>query len=178
MTVKKEMNPPKARRSSNFGRIHFAAIRKSLLHRNCLDALLVAASGKLRCKELVKALTTGLLVNEAAWEDDDIGIVVLADEVGNFGLPDEAGADALVLVERHRDTFARAAHCDAGIDLAALNSLGQSMAKSRVVARLFGQRTVVLELHTFLFKVLLYKLLQWKGGMVAGQSYNLNIHFL
>ena len=147
-----------------------------LLHRNRLDALLVTTSGELRCKELVKALAASLLVDETAREDDDIGVVVLADEVSDFGLPDEAGADALMLVERHRDAFARAAHCDAGIDLATLNSLCQSMAKSRVVARFFGQRAVVLELHTFLFKVLLYKLFQRKGGVVAGQSYNLNIH--
>ena len=57
---------PKARLSSNFGRIHFAAIRKSLLHRNCLNALLVTVTGELGCEELVKALAASLLVNETA----------------------------------------------------------------------------------------------------------------
>ena len=74
--------------------------------RDVLDALLVATTGEFGLEELVEALAAHFLGDEAAWEDDDVGIVVLADEVSDLWLPNETGTDALVLVEGHRDAFA------------------------------------------------------------------------
>ena len=70
------------------------------------NALLMAAAGKLSLEELVKALTANILLDETTWEDDDVGVVVLADEVGNLWTPYEASTDLLMLVERHGDAFA------------------------------------------------------------------------
>ena len=93
-----------------------------LLARNRLDALLMAASCKLSVEELVKALTAYFLADEATGEDYDIGIVVLADEVGNLGLPNKSGTNLLVLVEGHGDAFARTTHSDAWIDFTLLDA--------------------------------------------------------
>ena len=70
----------------------------------------------------VHNLTGHILVNEAAGHHQHVGIVVLADEVGNLGNPAQTSADALVLVQRHVDAFARAADGNAGEHLALLNA--------------------------------------------------------
>ena len=77
-----------------------------LLARNVFYALLVASACELCAEELVKALAAHLFCDEAAREDDDVGVVVLADEVGNLWLPNKSCAYMLVLVERHGDAFA------------------------------------------------------------------------
>ena len=79
---------------------------KLLFARNVLDALLMATTCELGVEELVEALTAYVLGDEAAREDDDVGVVVLTDEVGNLWLPYKTGTDALVLVEGHGDAFA------------------------------------------------------------------------
>ena len=66
----------------------------------------MTASRKFGVEEFVEALAADVFADEAAWEDNDVGVVVLADEVGDLGLPNKSGADALVLVEGHRDAFA------------------------------------------------------------------------
>lgn len=76
-----------------------------LLARNIFDALLVASASELCVEEFVKALTACLLADESAWEDDDVGIVVLADEMCNLWLPHKTCTYLLVLVESHRDAF-------------------------------------------------------------------------
>ena len=81
-------------------------VRGRLLDGDVVDAGLVTTAGELCLEELVEALAACLLGDETAGEDDDVGVVVLADEVGNLGLPDKACTDALMLVERHGDAFA------------------------------------------------------------------------
>ena len=66
----------------------------------------MSSACKLGVEELVEALTACLLADESAGEDDDVGIVVLADEVGYLRLPYKTSAYALMLVEGHGDTFA------------------------------------------------------------------------
>ena len=137
------------------------------------NALLMAAAGKLSLEELVKALTANILLDETTWEDDDVGVVVLADEVGNLWTPYEASTDLLMLVERHGDAFARATHGNAWIALASLNGIGQSVSVSGIVARLFGQGAIVMPLDTLLVEVLLDELLKWVGGMIARQTHEI-----
>lgn len=118
-------------------------------------------------EELVEALAANLFADEAAREDDDVGIVVLADEVGNLGTPDEAGANLLMLVERHRDAFAAAAHGDAGIAFTGFDGVGQSMAEGSIVAAFLGVGAVIVILDTLLIEVFLDKLFQRKCCVVA-----------
>ena len=141
------------------------------------NALLMAAAGKLSLEELVKALTANILLNETTWEDDDVGVVVLADEVGNLWTPYEASTDLLMLVERHSDAFARATHGNAWIALASLNGIGQSVSVSGIVARLFGQGAIVMPLDTLLVEILLDKLLEWESSVITGKTHkNLDFH--
>ena len=79
---------------------------KLLFARNIFDALLMATTCELSVEEFVEALTAYVFGDEAAREDDDVGVVVLTDEVGNLWLPYKTGTDALVLVEGHGDAFA------------------------------------------------------------------------
>lgn len=122
-----------------------------LFARNVLDALLMATASKLCVEELVKALAAGFFGDEATREYDDIGVVVLAYEMGYFGLPYKACTDLLVLVEGHGDAFARAAHGYAWIDLAVFDAFGEGMAVGGVVAGVFGVCAVIFIGNAFLF---------------------------
>ena len=55
----------------------------------------MSSACKLGVEELVEALTACLLADESAGEDDDVGIVVLADEVGYLGGPYTSPAPSL-----------------------------------------------------------------------------------
>ena len=50
------------------------------------------------------------------------------------------------------------------------------MAVGGVVARLLGEGTVILVGDSFLFEILLHKLLERKGCVVAGQSDGFDVH--
>ena len=118
----------------------------------------MATSCKLCIEEFVKALTAYVFADESAREDNDVGVVVLTDEVGNLGLPNKTGTDALMLVEGHGDAFARTAHGDAWIYFAFLDAFSQCVAIGGIVARLFGIGAVVLVLIAFLLKIFLDEL--------------------
>ena len=122
------------------------------------NALLMTTSSKLGVEEFVEALAAYVLGDESAREDNHVGVVVLADEVGNLGLPNKTGTDALVLVEGHGDAFARTAHGDAWIYFAFLDAFSQSVAIGGIVTRLFGIGAVVLVLVAFLLKIFLDEL--------------------
>ena len=87
-----------------FALLHACAIRP-LLDRNLCDPSCVAAAFEMGGEELVHYLSGHVGVDETAWHDEHVGIVVLTDEVGDFRNPAQAGADALVLVQRHRNAF-------------------------------------------------------------------------
>ena len=118
----------------------------------------MAAAFELGGEILVHDGTGGILVNETARHHEHIGIVVLTDEMGNLRNPAKAGTDALVLVERHVDAFARTADGDTGEYLALLDALSQCVAEVGVVAGVLGVGTVVFILVAFLFEVLLDEL--------------------
>ena len=128
------------------------------LNRNLVDSTLMASAFEVSCEELVHNLAGHVFVDEPAWHDEHVGIVVLTDEMGNLGNPAESCTDALVLVEGHVDALARAADGDAGEHFALLNALSQCMAEVRVVARLLVVRTVVFIGIALLVEVPLYEL--------------------
>ena len=47
----------------------------------------MASAFELRGEELVEAGCCGAFINEAPREDDDVGVVVLTDEMGYLGQP-------------------------------------------------------------------------------------------
>ena len=72
-------------------------------------------------KELVHDLTGHVVVDESAWHHEHVGIVVLADEMGNLWDPAQTGTYLLVLVQRDGDTLARATDGNTGINLTAFD---------------------------------------------------------
>ena len=87
----------------------------------------MAAAFEFGGEELVHDFVGHVFIDEAAGHHEHIGVVVLADEMGNFGNPAEAGSNGLVLVERHVDAFARTADSDAGEDFTFLDTASEGM---------------------------------------------------
>ena len=145
----------------------FVIIVLTLFAGNGFDALLMATSCKFCVEEFVEALAAYVFADETTGEDDDVGVVVLTDEVGNLWLPNKSGTDALMLVEGHGDAFARTAHGDAWIDFAFLDAFSQCVAIGGIVTGFFGIGAVVLVLVAFLFEIFLDELLQWECCMIG-----------
>lgn len=73
---------------------------------NLVNTLLMATAFKSGFEEFVHNLLRHLVVDETTWHDQDVGIVVLTDEVGNLRNPSQSGTNTLMLVEGHGNTFA------------------------------------------------------------------------
>lgn len=123
------------------------------------NALLMTTSSKLCVEEFVETLAAYVFADETTGEDDDVGVVVLSNEVSNLWLPNKTGTDALMLVEGHGDAFARTAHSDAWIYFAFLDAFSQCVAIGGIVTGFFGIGAVVLVLIAFLFEIFLDELL-------------------
>ena len=137
------------------------------LHRkDVFDALLMTATCKLGAEEFVKTLTAHFFADESAWEDNDVGIVVFADEMCNLRSPDKTGADALVLVEGHGDAFARTAHGNAAFHFTSFDAFSQLVTIGGIVATVFGVSAVVLIFNALLLQVALDELLERKSCMI------------
>ena len=109
-----------------------------LLAGNLIYAFLVTPALKLGGEVLVHDLTGHVLVDETSRHDKHVGIVMLADEMGNLWNPAETSTYGLVLVERHVDAFAAATDSYSREHLASLDATRQSMAEVAVVARLLS----------------------------------------
>lgn len=118
----------------------------------------------------------GLVVDEAAGQHDDVGIVVLADEAGDVLVPYQSSPHALVLVEGDGHALAAAADGDAGIDLAALDALCQGVGEVGIVYTLVAEGAVVLAGVAALLEIGEYKLFERIARVVAGQSDCLYFH--
>ena len=140
------------------------------LHGNLIDAALVAAAFEFGGEELIHDFAGHVFIDEAAGHHEHIGVVVLADEVGNFGNPAETGTNALVLVERHVDAFARTADSDAGEYFTFLDTAREGMTEVRVVARILSIGAVVLVFESFLLEILLDELFQGKASVIGGNA--------
>ena len=131
-----------------------------------VDAELVTSSLEWSVQVLVDDGGSFLVCDEAAWEYKSVGIVVLTDEVSNLHLPSQAGANAVVLVQRHCHTFTATADADTGAYDTGFDVFSEWVGKVRIVAGHITVRAVVFVLNTLLFEVLLNELLQRKAGMV------------
>ena len=136
----------------------------------------MASTLKFCREELIHDFLCHVIVDETAWHDKNICIVVLADQVSHFWNPTKSSANALMLVERHGNALAGATDADARIDLARLYALCKRMAKVGVVATLLGEGTIVFIRYVVLIKIFLDVLLQGKAGMITCQSYCFNFH--
>lgn len=143
---------------------------------NLLNAALMATALKRGLEELVHYCGCRVVVDESARHYEHVGVVVLAYEVGYLWNPRQSGANALMLVERHVDSFAAAADANARIYLAALNAAGEGVAEVAVVAARVAVCAVVLVGKAVLFEILYDEFFQWIAGVVAGYAYCLYFH--
>ena len=149
-----------------------------LLYGNLVYSTLVAASFK-RCAEEVVHNGNGFFVtDESAGHYQYVGVVVLAGETGYFGMPAEGGTDALVLVQRHADTFTATADGDAGVACAFFNGKGKRVGVVGIVAASFAVGSEIFIGDAFFLKISLYKLLKFISGMIACQTDCLDFHTL
>ena len=89
----------------------------------------MASALKRGFEELVHDCSCCLVVDEAAWHNQYVGIVVLTAEMGNLRNPCESGANTLMLVERDAYTLTTAANGNAGIYFATLDAFAKCMAE-------------------------------------------------
>ena len=151
-------------------------VQRPPLHRNLVDALLMAPALELGGEVFVHNFASHSLVNEAPRHYEHVGVVVLSNQMGNLWNPAKSGTNALMLVQRHVDSLAAAADGYARKNLASFNATRQGMTEVAIVARLLAVRAIVLVLVSLLLKILLNELLQCKASMVAGQSNCSNFH--
>lgn len=102
-------------------------------------------------EELVEDSLGSLVVNETSRKHDYIGIIVLADKLGDILVPSQARTYTLVLVKSHSHTFTAAADTDTRIDISILNAFCQSMGKIRIVYALVAICAIILNRITLLF---------------------------
>lgn len=86
-----------------------------------VNPLLMASAFEIRLKEFAHNFVGFFRRDETSRHDEHVGIVVLACQSGYLGLPAEGGTDALVLVQRHTDTFTASADGNSRIALSGFN---------------------------------------------------------
>ena len=146
------------------------------LNRNLIHALLMATAFEGCSKELVHNLTSHIVVDETTGHYQNVGIVVLTDEMCNLRNPAQTGTNLLVLVQGDRDTLARATDGNARINLTTLDTLSQSVAKVRIIDTCIAPSTIVLVGITLLFEVLEHKLLKSEACVITGYANCLYFH--
>ena len=130
----------------------------------------MASAFKRHTEKLIHNIPGRLVVNEAPWHDENVGIVMLADKVGYLRNPCKSGTYALVLVECHVYTFSAAADTDTGINLSFLYAFGQCMAEIAVVAAKIAVCTVVFVWISMFLEILDNEFLQWISCVVTCYS--------
>ena len=136
----------------------------------------MAASLEVGGEEGFQDFRSGLGIDEAAGHDDDVGVVVLAGQAGDFGYPAEGGADAVVVVERHVDAVSAAADGDAGVALAAFYGGGKGVGVVGIVATFGAAGAEVFIGPSFLVEPLLDELFQLVPGVVGGEPDDFVVH--
>ena len=126
------------------------------LNRNLVNTFLMATAFELRSKVLVHNLAGRIFIDETSGHNQYVGIVVLTNQMCNFGNPTETCTNRLVFIERHVDTLTTAADGNTWEYFALLNTLSQRMTEVAIVARILRIRAIVLILVSFLFQILLH----------------------
>ena len=114
---------------------------------NLFDACLMAATVEGCIEELLDDIYSRDIVNETGREHKHIGIIVAAGKLGKLNIPAQSRTYALMLVERHAYTVARAAESDARIACTLLDSLSAGVRIVGIVATVGRESAEILELY-------------------------------
>lgn len=130
----------------------------------------MASAVEVCLKESVDTLNCDFRLDETAWEDEDIGIVVSTGQTGKLGSPAESGTDALVLVEGHADTVAGAADCDCRVDDTVLDSESAGMSEIGIVAAIGRISAEIAIFDSLRFEVADDDIFEFETGVVAAKT--------
>jgi len=114
---------------------------------NLFDACLVAASVEGCVEELLNYIYGRDIIDEAGREHKHIGIIMTAGELGKLNIPAQSRTYALMLVESHAYTVARAAESDTRIAYTLLDSLSAGVRIVGIVATVGRESAEILELY-------------------------------
>lgn len=134
------------------------------------DAALVAASLEFGVEEDVDEVDGGGGVDEAAGEHQAVGVVVLACQTCQVGVPAEGGTDALVFVESHADAVAGAADGYSGVAAPLFDGFGRGVSEVGIVARIGREGAEILIFYILRFEVSLDDRLEFVASVVAAES--------
>ena len=104
----------------------------------------MATTSELCGEEFVETLSAGFLGDEASRKDDDVRIVVFANEVSYLWLPHQSGTNALMFVECHANALTATTHSDSGIYFASLDAFCQCVSVSGIIATVLGVGAIIL----------------------------------
>ena len=79
-------------------------------HWNLVDTLLMTTAFKFRREEFIHNLASHFFVDKTTRHYENVGIVVLSDEMSNLRNPTKSCTNALMLVERHVNAFTTTAN--------------------------------------------------------------------
>jgi len=108
-----------------------------------VNAALVPSSGKLGREPGAHHRHRHPVGDEARRHHEDVGVVVFLDKAGDLGVPREARADALVVVQAERHPVAGAAEGDPGVHFPLLDGVRQGMGIVRIVAAVRAVRSEI-----------------------------------
>lgn len=98
------------------------------------DALTVSSSFEIGGEEGVENCCRFFLIDKTTGHDQDVGVIVLTRQGGNFGHPAQGGANVRMLVERHGDAFAAATNGNAAFALFTVDGAAERMTEIGIIA--------------------------------------------
>ena len=119
----------------------------------------MAAAFESSGEELVHNFSSHIVVDETTWHYQNVGVVVLTNEMSDLRNPAQTSTYLLVLVQRNANTLTRTADSDTRINLATFNALSQCVTEIGIIDTCVTPGTIVLNGITLLFQVLEYELL-------------------
>ena len=122
-------------------------------YRNFIDTALMPAALKIGIEKSLHNATSRIMIDKATRHDTDIGIVVPAGELGQFGRPAEGRTDTLVFIERHGDAVAAAAECDAHGQFALLDGACEGMGRIGIIETFGARSSEIIHFVSFAFEV-------------------------
>ena len=143
-------------------------------HGHLGDARDMASAFELGGEIGVEHLDGFVVGDEARREDDDVRVVVAADQRRDLGVPAETRADALMFVERHGHPFARTAERDAAFQFAVFDRFGQRVGEVGVVDALGRVCAEIEHLIAHGVEVTHQEFFHFIAGVVAGDTYFLH----
>lgn len=131
------------------------------------DATLVSSAFEIGGEECLEDFEGEVGRDEACRERQDVGVVVLACECGEFGVPADCCPTALVFVDCHTDAVCAAADCNSELDSSLLDGVCQRVGVVGIVAAFGTVCSEVFDDVALLFEEILDCFFQFVAGVVG-----------